>query len=182
MPLSGEALIAMEEVKLAATSLRNVRMVAAARAKALEEEIIAEAEAVTDKAVRKASDAGVSMQRIADEAMGYHNPFWVRESLKRTAATSGPTTEVRVFRRIPDTDHISIKIDAFPTTSTATDYPPTLQGIVRANRAKPNGWESVEDPTDMPGLPGFISWELSRRPTPGQRHLALDLNEWAAHN
>lgn len=180
MPLTPEQSVAMSAVKDANKHLRGVASYAKEEARKLEVRLNQEAIDDADKAVRRAYDAKISMTRIANEGMDYANPFWVRESLRRTGGSTGSSRarrDVNTFHLLPSGD-VAVRLMSYPTTSLAPEYPSVLAGVVRPDESAPNGWLVIEDATDQPGLPGFLHWEVERR-NMGGSHLANELTAWA---
>lgn len=147
-----------------------------------------------DKAVILADKSGVPRRRIHLDGMGMKSPNALYDILKREEASVDNQAHQRAeeaseLRWIDQEQMIvGVKIENFPTTATADNYPEVLVGTVQKTT---DGWKVLSDAGDTVDglgftLEGYLRWELgtdanSAVPTEGQ-DLRVKLDEWAEVN
>lgn len=154
-----------EEYRIYAQKKETERVVVMARLAAeVEKATLKELGALRD-AIQHALNLGVPKSRMErPEVLGATSQGRVNDLMggkARRQKTKAPT--VAAFRWLDD-GRARIAIPGYPTQSLASDYPPTLSGIVSRAPEELAGWAVEVDDTDEPDMPGHLRWEAEHDP------------------
>jgi len=188
-PISPAQRVALNTAKESGRKYRDNKAQTEERIRALVREENAALELTHALDVRRCRELGVAISTIGAEALGTADRGTVHRWLKKTErmvlALDAPDSPSGVFTWEDKTAGlVRVRFEQFPTTITADDYPPVLEGVAKIDTDAPHGWTVVTDPgtidTPMGPLRGWFSVEVED--TTGPDSLASQLTEWVEAN
>lgn len=133
--------------------------------------MVADAQHQQEEAIKAAHQVGISQNQIANEGVGHSSIKYVNDVLRGAGLTSqdrhrhplkvvpaGSSAIPDFFTRDGE-NRVRVHLKKFPTISPAPDYPEEITGALEFDG---EAWNVVEDSTDLPGLPGWLHWEVER--------------------
>ena len=161
--LSGAQQLVVNEVREATAQYERAKLELEAELRKKMEDELAKLQLAQAISVRRAVELGVPKTRITAEGLGKRNPHIVYDLLRITERLerAGDVARQGFSWHDKAAGVVRVRIEGFPTRSTAPDYPSVLDGLIDVS-AEP--WTVVHDESDaeteLGTIPGFLRWEM----------------------